>query len=135
MSNHCQFASSDVQQLLVANGLRDLNSAFELGEAVGGAHKALAGRHEHKTVVTLKLESATGDVRVYIKRQWRRERLLPRPTDLRHRINVKCSPVHEWHGLRMMQRSGFNVSEGLLEYRAHTTVEAVTPPEEPRRGR
>jgi hypothetical protein len=53
---------------------------------------------------------------VYIKRQWRRERLLPRVTDIRHRINVKCSPVHEWHGLRMMQRSGFDVSEPLAVF-------------------
>jgi hypothetical protein len=113
VSDHYQFASAEIEQLLIANGLRDLNSAFELGEPVDGEHKSLAGRHEHKTVVTLQLKSPSGDVRVYIKRQWRRERLLPRPTDLRHRINVKCSPVHEWHGLRLMQRSGFDVSEPL----------------------
>jgi hypothetical protein len=31
--------------------------------------------------------------------------------------------------------AGFNTSEGLLEYRGHETLEAVTPPEPPRRGR
>ncbi|GAB4196437.1 MAG: hypothetical protein OHK0013_03600 [Sandaracinaceae bacterium] len=31
--------------------------------------------------------------------------------------------------------AGFNNSEGLLEYRGHETLEAVTPPDQPRRGR
>lgn len=116
MSNHCEFASAEIKQLLVANGLRDLDSAFAMGEPVDGEHGPLAGRHDHKCVVTLNLKGPSGDTRVYIKRQWRRERLLPRPTDIRHRIGVKCSPIHEWRGLRMMQRSGFDVSEPLAVF-------------------
>ena len=52
-------------------------------------------------------------MQVYIKRQWRRARLLPRPTDLRHRIGVKCSPIHEWRGLRILQSVGLHVAEPL----------------------
>jgi hypothetical protein len=53
---------------------------------------------------------------VYIKRQWCRERWLPRPTDIRHRIAVKCSPIHEWRGLRILQDAGFLVAEPLAVY-------------------
>lgn len=113
MSQHSQFASHEIERLLTANGLCDLEAAFELGEPLDVLHAARATRHQHKRVVRLDLNSPTGKTRVYIKRQWRRERWLPRPTDIRHRIALKCSPVHEWHGLRILKSAGFHVSEPL----------------------
>lgn len=58
--------------------------------------------------------------------------LLPIPTDL-----VVGNKVTVTGRFARVASSGFNVSEGLIEYRSHTTVEAVTPPEEEgrRRGR
>ncbi len=49
-------------------------------------------------------------------RQRRRERWLPRPTDIRHRINLQCSPVHEWRGLKILESAGFDVSEPLAVF-------------------
>jgi hypothetical protein len=113
VTHHRCFASQEVEQLLSANGLADLNSAFELGEPLGDLHEGRASRHEYKRVVKLDLAAPDGVTRVYIKRQWRRERWLPRPTDIRHRIRLKCSPVHEWRGLRLLQGAGFCVAEPL----------------------
>src|SRR5205085_9853670 len=48
--------------------------------------------------------------------QWSRDRWLPRPTDIRHRIGLQCSPIHEWRGLRMLQAAGFHVSEPLAVF-------------------
>lgn len=113
MSNHSRFASDDVARLLAANGIRDLDSAFEAGNAVEGEHERRATRHPFKRVVKLELKTAADRTAVYIKRQWGRDRWFPRPTDIRHRIGLQCSPVHEWRGLRMLQAAGFHVSEPL----------------------
>lgn len=117
MSDCSQFASAEIAALLRANGLDSLDDAFRLGEAVDAAHQQRASRHLNKRVVRLELRGARGVVTpVYIKRQWRRERWLPRVTDLRHRINLFCSPIHEWQGLRILQEAGFQVSEPLAVF-------------------
>jgi hypothetical protein len=116
VAHYSEFASDHVKSLLVANGLRDLDAAFELGEPLDQAHEGRASRHVFKRVVTFELDGPEGATRVYIKRQWRRERWFPRPTDIRHRISVKCSPIHEWRGLRIMQNAGFDVAEPLAVY-------------------
>ena len=113
MSHHCCFASAEVERLLAANGLRDLEAAFRVGEPLDDLHEARARRHEFKRVFKFDLNGPEGVTRVYIKRQWRRERWLPRPTDIRHRIAVKCSPIHEWRGLRILQNAGFFAAEPL----------------------
>ena len=41
---------------------------------------------------------------------------IPRPTDIRHRIGLQCTPIHEWRGLRILQNAGFNVSEPLAVF-------------------
>jgi len=110
---HSLFASDNVQQLLAANGLGDIDGAFQLGEPLDELHEERASRHEHKRVVKFDLKAPDGATRVYIKRQWRRHRLLPRLTDIRHRIALQCSPIHEWRGLRMLQEAGLSVSEPL----------------------
>jgi hypothetical protein len=98
---------------LSANGIGDVDSAFRVGESVDKEHVERASRHGHKCVVRVVLQEPTGTSAVYIKRQWKRARWLPRPTDIRHRINLFCSPVHEWRGLRKLQAAGFHVSEPL----------------------
>jgi hypothetical protein len=113
MSHHCCFASDEVERLLAANGLRDVDAAFRVGEPLDDQHEARASRHDFKRVVKFDLHGPDGVTRVYIKRQWRRVRWLPRPTDLRHRIDVKCQPIHEWRGLHTLQDAGFHVAEPL----------------------
>ncbi len=118
MSDRSQFASDGIAELLRANGLCSLDDAFHLGEVVDEQHRQRATRHENKRVVKFDLKGPSGTTPVYIKRQWRRERWIPRPTDIRHRIGLQCSPVHEWRGLRILQDAGFNVSQPLaLFYR------------------
>lgn len=113
MSDHSRFASDEVERLLAANGLGDLDGAFRVGKSLDSGHEARATRHHNKRVVRLDLKGPGGTTSVYIKRQWHRERWIPRPTDIRHRIGLQCSPVHEWRGLRILQAAGFNVSEPL----------------------
>jgi hypothetical protein len=113
VGDHSRFASDDVAQLLRANGLGNLDDAFRVGEAVDAQHEWRAMRHHNKRVVKFALKGQAGTTMVYIKRQWRRERLIPRPTDIRHRIGLQCTPMHEWRGLRLLQEAGFNVSEPL----------------------
>jgi hypothetical protein len=102
--------------MFVANGISNLESAFQVGESLDQEHDRRATRHAERRVVRLDLEDTNGTTTVYIKRQWKRERWLPRPTDIRHRIGVQCSPIHEWRGLRLLQSAGFHVSEPLAVF-------------------
>jgi len=102
--------------LLAANGICDLESAFRAGDTVDPEHERLATRHTTRVIVKLDLKGPDGPTTVYIKRQWQRDRWLPRPTDIRHRINLQCSPIHEWRGLRLLQAAGFHVSEPLAVF-------------------
>jgi hypothetical protein len=100
-------------RLLAANGIYDLGSTFRVGEPLDIEHEERATRHFNRRVVKLDLNSRIGTTTVYIKRQWKRERWIPRPTDIRHRIGVLSSPIHEWRGLKILQAVGFHVSEPL----------------------
>ncbi|HEX5472734.1 MAG TPA: lipopolysaccharide kinase InaA family protein [Lacipirellulaceae bacterium] len=113
MSHHSRFVSREIARLLSANGIYDLDSAFRSGTAVDEEHERRATRHRFRRVVKLALTDAAGSTTVYIKREWGRERWMPRPTDIRHRIGLLCSPIHEWRGLHMLQSAGFHVSEPL----------------------
>lgn len=116
MTNHSRFANDEIEKLLAANGLQTLDDAFRVGDFLSGQHYRRATRHKNKHVVKFDLQGPTGPTTVYIKRQWRRERWLPRPTDIRHRINLFCSPVHEWRGLRLLEGIGVNVSQPLAVF-------------------
>jgi hypothetical protein len=116
MSNHSRFASDEIEKLFAKNGLRDLGDAFRVGEYLTDQHYRLATRHKHRHVVKFDLAGPDGTISVYIKRQWRRERWLPRPTDIRHRIHLQCSPVHEWRGLRMLEEIGVNVAQPMAVF-------------------
>jgi hypothetical protein len=116
VSDHSRFASDEVARLLIASGITNLESAFSVGESLDDEHERRATRHAERRVVRVDLQDANGTTSVYIKRQWKRERWFPRPTDLRHRIGVQCSPIHEWRGLRLLQTAGFHVSEPLAVF-------------------
>jgi hypothetical protein len=116
VGEHALFESDEIARRLRANGLTTLEDAFRAGEALGELHHWRATRHRNKHVVKLELATPAGAISVYIKRQWRRERWIPRPTDIRHRIGLQCTPIHEWRGLRILQNAGFNVSEPLAVF-------------------
>ena len=114
VSIHYWFASDEVRSLLSSNGLCDLDSALRLGDSLDDRlHEVRASRHDFKRVVSQAISSPAGSTTVYIKRQWRRVRWIPRVTDVRHRIGLKCSPIHEWRGLRILHTAGFDVAEPL----------------------
>jgi hypothetical protein len=116
VANHSRFSSDEVARLLADNGICDLDSAFQVGESLDIEHEARATRHGNRRVVKVDLKGSAGAKSVYIKRAWGRDRWLPRPTDIRHRINIWCSPFHEWRGLRTLQAAGFHVSEPLAVF-------------------
>jgi hypothetical protein len=116
MAEQSRFASEEVKELLVANGLCNLETAFELGEPVDDLHQRRASRHQFKRVVTLELNAAGGPVRVYIKRQTAPDRWLPRLTDLRHGFGFLCTPINEWRGLRTLKGLGLAVAEPLAVF-------------------
>lgn len=116
MTDDARFANDEIKDLLAANGLENLDDAFRVGELLGQQHLRRATRHKNKHVVKFDLQAPSGTTTVYIKRQWRRERLFPRPTDFRHRINLLCSPIHEWRGLRMLEGMSVNVSQPLAVF-------------------
>lgn len=113
MNDHSRFASDEVACLLAANGIRNLDDAFHAGQSLDDEHERRATRHTNRRVSRLELNGPNGATTIYIKRQWNRDRWLPRPTDLRHRIGLQCSPIHEWRGLRMLEKAGFHVSQPL----------------------
>jgi hypothetical protein len=113
VTTHARFATDEVRRLLAANGLCDLESAFRRGEPLDELHDRRASRHEYKRVVKVDLNGSAGIERVYIKRQWRMSRWIPRLTDILHRTRIRCAPIHEWHGLHILQHAGFHVSEPL----------------------
>lgn len=134
-SKRC-FASCEAQSLLSTIGLVDLETAFTHGESLDGQYHLRATRHDHKQVVTLPIPSAQGTDRLYIKRQWRITRWVPRWTDLRRGVGLLSSPVCEWRGIHMMRSAGLNVPEPLALFwqgrgwsRAAVVIKAVPPVE------
>jgi hypothetical protein len=133
MHDRALFASEEIRRLLARNGLTELDAAFRLGEPLDVLHEGRGTRHANKRVVRMQLQGDDGPC-VYIKRQWQRERVIPRLTDVRHRIAIQSDPIHEWKGLRVLQQAGFHVAEPLALFwrgwgfsRAAVVTRAVPP--------
>jgi hypothetical protein len=134
-SKQC-FASDEAHALLRSFGLTDLEAAFTQGEQLGSQHRLRATRHEHKQVVTLPVQTPQGAERLYIKRQWRITRWVPRWTDLRRGVGLLSSPVCEWQGIHLMRSAGLAAPEPLALFwqgrgwsRAAVVIKAVPPDE------
>ena len=115
MQNTTKFRSDEAREILTKNGLATLEDALKVGQPLSGAFAYRGSRHEHKEVVSVELNVGDGEeVRhdmFYIKRQWKRSRLIPRWTDIR-RGNGFCSVAEaEWNGLRRMEHAGIPVVE------------------------
>ena len=115
MQNTTKFRSDEAREILIKNGLATLEDALKIGQQLSGAFAYRGSRHGHKEVVSVELN--VGDCEqdrhdtFYIKRQWKRSRLLPRWTDIR-RGNGFCSVAEaEWNGLLRMEHAGIPVVE------------------------
>ena len=115
MRNTTKFRSDEAREILTKNGLATLEDALNVGQPLSGAFAFRGSRHGHKEVVSVELNVGDrGEDRhdtFYIKRQWKRQRLIPRWTDIR-RGNGFCSVAEaEWNGLRRMEHAGISVVE------------------------
>lgn len=130
LAGRSRFASPAARELLVRGGLGDLDSVF----AAGGSAPE---RHRGRTVWETTLADRSGEpVRVFVKMNWGRRRLLPRLADLKTGQPFQTMPEREWHGLARLEAAGLNVperlalfSEGLLLFRSAVVVRAVPPAE------
>ena len=117
MKNTTKFQSDEAKKILIKNGLATLEDALKVGQPLSGAFAYRGSRHDHKEVVRVKLNVGNREEdrhdTFYIKRQWKRHRLIPRWTDIR-RGNGFCSVAEaEWNGLRRMEQAGIPVVEPL----------------------
>ena len=115
MQNTTKFRSDEAREILFKNGLATLDDALNVGQPLSGAFAFRGSRHGHKEVVSIKLNVGDSEQdrhdTFYIKRQWKRQRLIPRWTDIR-RGNGFCSVAEaEWNGLRRMKQAGIPVVE------------------------
>ena len=111
------YASSDAQRLLTSAGLNSIDDAFRIGQPLEGMRRLKGSRHEYKEVVIANLARDNLSSQIYIKRQWRRERLLPRWTDVRRKRFTFGCPVAEWQGLMRLRSVGISAAEPLALFR------------------
>ena len=93
-------------KLLAVNGLTDLAAVFRCGEPI-------PCRHKFKCICKATLRDGDRDVHVFIKRQWKRARLIPRWPDIRDGMAAMHWPEREWWGLQEFRRLGFNTPTPL----------------------
>ncbi|MEE8452547.1 MAG: hypothetical protein V3R99_11555, partial [Thermoguttaceae bacterium] len=105
-----EFGSQAALNLLSANGLVDLETVFDCGEVI-------PCRHQVKGVAVATLRDGDRPVRVFIKKQWRRSRLIPRLPDLRFGKAFSSYPLCEWRGLLRFRRLGLDTAEPLALFR------------------
>jgi len=114
------FSTPEAGEFLTACGLEDLESVFRLGRAVQ------PDRHSHKEVASATLETKRTRERIFIKRQWRRKRQVPRWGDLIRGQARQSDPVREWWGLTWLRAAGLDAAEPLgLYYRTRSMRSAV----------
>jgi len=105
-----EFGSQAAEDLLIANGLVDLDSVFDCGDVI-------PCRHTVKGVSVATLQDGDRPVRVYIKKQWRRSRWIPRMPDLRAGKAFWSYPLCEWRGLLRFREIGLETAEPLALFR------------------
>ena len=125
MAESIWFASERARDLLVENGLSNLEQAFCMGQVLEGSHRHLGSRHAHKEVVRLQLLREGAEEVVFIKRQWRRDRWLPRPTDIRRGMAFRSVPFCEWRGLTALRGIGVDAAEPLALFQAQWSVRSA----------
>lgn len=111
-------ASDQARELLEANGLSDIADVFACGEPLDGIRATYGNRHAHRGVVRAKLHERGQTQVVYIKKQWRRDRWLPRWPDLKDGTTWMTMPEREWRGLALLRAIGLDTAEPLALFTA-----------------
>lgn len=114
------YGGNQARERLTSAGIDDLEAAFSAGERV------LKGRHDHKEVTRLCTSRGERTGELYIKRQNRRVRLLPRFRDLLEHGPFAGDPRKEWYGLNLLRSWGLHAAEPLaLIYRPFSFRSAI----------
>lgn len=118
--NKVIYAGRWAKDLLTAAGIDSLDAAFATGERV------LEGRHEYKEVTRLTASQGVHGNELYIKRQHRSVRMLPKLRDLFEHGLFAGDPRKEWRGLNLLRSWGMCAVEPLaLFYRSISFRSAI----------
>lgn len=104
------YSSETARQLLNGNGITCLNTALDTGEV-------LHHRYNAKNVATIKVRDGEDNVRIYIKRQWRHARIIPRMHTILAGKALASYPLREWRGLHALSALGLDTAEPLALFR------------------
>lgn len=106
-------ASERARSLLTNFGLTSLEAVFSCGEPLPGARESFGNCHANRGVVHATLHGDGISQRVFIKKQWRHERWIPRWNELRDGSAFLAMPVREWRGLHLLRSIGLDAAEPL----------------------
>jgi hypothetical protein len=113
------FSSEDSRKLLTSVGIDSLGAAFRQGQVV------FDGRHDHKQVACLSIDVEGAPKKLFIKRQMRNPRLLPKLRDFRDYGPFTGDPVREWHGLNLVRSWGLSAAEPLALFTRRLSAESA----------
>lgn len=107
------YGSDEACRLLTANGMASLEDALAAGELLDGASKGLGNRHTAREITQVRLNEGAATVRAYVKKQWCRERLIPRMAEFRDETVFLTQPAREWRHLGLLRSLGLDTAEPL----------------------
>lgn len=113
LAAHHFMGSERARALLAGNGLTSLESVFNCGDPLPGARETFGNCHPNRGVVHTTLHTDDGSLRVFIKKQWRHERWLPRWNELWNGDAFLAMPAREWRGLDLFRSIGLDTAEPL----------------------
>jgi hypothetical protein len=103
-------SSLEVDRILTKNGILTIDDVFNSGLPLQGSLKKLGNRHDNRDVRRLTIKDGSVEIHLYIKRQWRPTRYIPRTIDIRTGL-WRSTPVNEWRGLHLLRGIGLNTAE------------------------
>ncbi|MBC7817466.1 MAG: hypothetical protein IAG10_11295 [Planctomycetaceae bacterium] len=113
VADHQLIASERARALLAGNGLTSLEAVFDCGDPLPGARETFGNRHPNRGVVHTTLHGDGTSLRVFIKKQWRHERWIPRWNELWDGTAFLAMPAREWRGLNLLRAIGLDTAEPL----------------------
>jgi len=105
-----EFGSQKALEILRANEITSLQAAFDCGDVI---HK----RYDAKSVSYVELDHQNEKIGIYIKKQWRQSRLIPRMHSFLCGKAFTSYPLQEWRGLNSLRAIGLYAAEPLALFR------------------
>ncbi len=109
-NGNAEFGSQAALDLLSTNGLKNLDSVLKCGEVI---HR----RYNAKAVAVVTLQGRDEKIRVFIKKQWKHSRLIPRMHAFLSGKAFWSYPLREWHGLLHLRSLGIDTAKPLAIFR------------------